>query len=295
MPQLLAQRRDLIELRQRLARLMRIEHRARRQERRNRQIVAIIPRFQMLRRGLERFQRRRWVGLLQRNLRLCDEMLCDPCRRVRPLRCDAAQQPRRFLAVPEVELRQRQPVRDVRHQEGHLHRLDDRSRLGVRRRAFFEPSHGSVRLRDAGEDRRLKRRIARAAYQAQATLVHLQRLLVLADVEVQHAAVVQRQPQVVRVAGALERRLCTLQRTERRPRLTAPAVRLRQRCARVADALQIAHLLEQPPRLLQLVHRRIEVTADRMRDTNVPQRVPCKLQVVVFRKLDQRPRLAERR
>ena len=32
-----------------------------------------------------------------------------------------------------------------------------------------------------------------------------------------------------------------------------------------------------------------------MRDTNVPQRVACKLQVVVFRKLDQRPRLAERR
>ena len=140
-------------------------------------------------------------------------MLGDARRRVAPLRRDATQEPSRILAVPEVELRQRQPVRDVRHQEGHLHRLDDRSRLGVRRRAFFEPSHGSVRLRDPGEDRRLKRRIARAAYQAQATLVNLQRLLVLADVVVQHPAVIQRQSQVVGVAGALECRLRALQRT----------------------------------------------------------------------------------
>ena len=79
-PELLAQRRNLVELHQRLPWLMRLEYRARRQKRRDRQIVAIVAGFEMLRCRLERLQRRRRIGLLQRHLRLRDEMLGDPCR-----------------------------------------------------------------------------------------------------------------------------------------------------------------------------------------------------------------------
>ena len=72
-------------------------------------------------------------------------------------------------------------------------------------------AHRAVGLGHAGEDGGFLEGVLGAAGEAQATVVHLHRLVELADLVVHHAGVVEGEAEVEGVARALERRLRPLQ------------------------------------------------------------------------------------
>ncbi len=77
--------------------------------------------------------------------------------------------------------------------------------------------------------------------------------------------------------------------------MSAEAVALRERSARVADALEISNLLEQLARVLEFEDRGVEITRDRMRDADIPKRVSQQLRVTGVAGFDECARFPERR